>query len=136
MVSDDLTSTAPRVASLAVNEKSAHTSISTADPDTSGTIEAAPEYILEAKAQRSAADLAVEKVNSEAPPATTPEANDSFVVWWQEPANEDPENPMNWSGRHKWSIISMLSFITFLTYVLYSKFEKVNSRPLADSNFF
>lgn len=38
-----------------------------------------------------------------------------YDVFWQEPASEDPENPMNWSFRRKWSIIGMVSFITFLT---------------------
>lgn len=38
-----------------------------------------------------------------------------YDVFWKEPVNEDPENPMNWSGRRKWTIIGMVSFITFLT---------------------
>lgn len=39
----------------------------------------------------------------------------NFKVGWNEPADQDPENPMNWTTRRKWSIIGILSFITFLT---------------------
>ncbi|KAI5927664.1 major facilitator superfamily domain-containing protein [Camillea tinctor] len=38
-----------------------------------------------------------------------------FVVDWEEPADRDPENPMNWSSQRKWTIIGVLSFISFLT---------------------
>lgn len=38
-----------------------------------------------------------------------------YDVFWEEPASEDPENPMNWSSGRKWTIIGMVSFITFLT---------------------
>lgn len=44
---------------------------------------------------------------------TSPELN---MVWWDEPADQDPANPMNWTTWQKWIIISILSFITFLTY--------------------
>jgi hypothetical protein len=36
-------------------------------------------------------------------------------VWWDEPADQDPANPMNWPAWRKWSNIAILSFITFLT---------------------
>lgn len=36
-------------------------------------------------------------------------------VWWNEPADEDPENPMAWSNKRKWGIIAMLSLLSFLT---------------------
>jgi hypothetical protein len=36
-------------------------------------------------------------------------------VFWDEPASQDPANPMNWSVTRKWTIIAMVSFITFLT---------------------
>ncbi|KAI1491814.1 major facilitator superfamily domain-containing protein [Biscogniauxia mediterranea] len=46
----------------------------------------------------------------------TDDANPSkFVVDWEEPADRDPENPMNWSSQRKWTIIGVLSFISFLT---------------------
>ncbi|KAL2192618.1 major facilitator superfamily domain-containing protein [Corynascus similis CBS 632.67] len=37
-----------------------------------------------------------------------------FVVWWDEPENEDPENPRNWSPLVKWANILILSVIGFL----------------------
>lgn len=37
-----------------------------------------------------------------------------FVVWWNEPADRDPENPMNWSSRKKWFNIITISVISFL----------------------
>ena len=43
------------------------------------------------------------------------EPNGAFSVWWDEPADEDLENPMSWSSRRKWGIIGILSFLTFLT---------------------
>lgn len=46
---------------------------------------------------------------------TSSDETNNFKVGWNEPADQDPENPMNWSTRRKWSIIGLLSFITFLT---------------------
>lgn len=40
---------------------------------------------------------------------------DKYAVTWDEPAGQDPENPMSWSVARKWSIISLLSFLSFLT---------------------
>jgi hypothetical protein len=37
------------------------------------------------------------------------------LVWWNEPAEQDPANPMSWPTWRKWTIIANLSFITFLT---------------------
>lgn len=42
---------------------------------------------------------------------------DPFEVWWDEPADQDPENPKNWPMSKKWTTIAVLSTITFLTYV-------------------
>ena len=36
-------------------------------------------------------------------------------VWWEEPADQDPENPMNWPASRKWATIAVLSSITFVT---------------------
>jgi hypothetical protein len=41
--------------------------------------------------------------------------NANLEVFWDEPADQDPANPMNWSARRRWSIVAMVSFITFLT---------------------
>ncbi|KAK8013883.1 major facilitator superfamily transporter [Apiospora arundinis] len=35
-------------------------------------------------------------------------------VWWTEPEDEDPANPMNWSSRKKWTNILTISVISFL----------------------
>lgn len=42
------------------------------------------------------------------------EPGSEFVVWWNEPADQDPENPMNWSSRRKWFNIITISVISFL----------------------
>lgn len=42
---------------------------------------------------------------------------DEFDVWWEDPEDQDPENPQNWTNKKKWSNIAVLSAITFLTYV-------------------
>ncbi|KAJ5616663.1 hypothetical protein N7537_001777 [Penicillium hordei] len=55
-----------------------------------------------------------------------------YDVFWQEPASEDPENPMNWSFRRKWSIIGMVSFITFLTPLASSMFAPGITQVLED----
>ncbi|KAK8161639.1 major facilitator superfamily domain-containing protein [Phyllosticta citrichinensis] len=39
------------------------------------------------------------------------EHQDPFVVDWEP---NDPEKPLNWRDRDKWSIIGMISFMTFL----------------------
>lgn len=46
-------------------------------------------------------------------------ADPTFVVWWEEPADQDPENPMNWPMSRKWATIAVLSTITFLTFVAF-----------------
>lgn len=38
-----------------------------------------------------------------------------YSVWWEEPHDQDPENPENWSTKRKWSIITVLSIMTLLT---------------------
>ncbi|KAK1756338.1 MFS general substrate transporter [Echria macrotheca] len=43
-------------------------------------------------------------------PTTTPE----YTVWWDEPENLDPANPLNWSPARKWANIITLSVISFL----------------------
>lgn len=43
------------------------------------------------------------------------EKSSEFDVWWNEPADQDLENPMNWTNKKKWSNIGVMSCITFLT---------------------
>lgn len=45
------------------------------------------------------------------------EERSEFDVWWNEPANEDPSNPMSWPEKKKWLNIGVMSFVTFLTLV-------------------
>ncbi|KAF2456728.1 membrane transporter [Lineolata rhizophorae] len=59
-------------------------------------------------------DAAVDGVDDE--PA------DPNVVWWDEPADRDPHNPMNWSARRKWGTIAILSMLTFTTPLASSMF--------------
>jgi hypothetical protein len=44
---------------------------------------------------------------------TTPQSPE-YTVWWDEPENLDPSNPMNWSPTLKWANIITLSVISFL----------------------
>jgi hypothetical protein len=37
-----------------------------------------------------------------------------FAVSWSEPADQDPENPLNWSSTKKWVNILSISIIGFL----------------------
>lgn len=41
-------------------------------------------------------------------------ANAMLDVWWAEPEDADPSNPMNWSSRKKWTNILTISVISFL----------------------
>ena len=45
----------------------------------------------------------------------TVEKASEFDVWWNEPADQDLENPVNWTTKKKWSNIGIMSCITFLT---------------------
>ena len=42
------------------------------------------------------------------------EHGSEFIVSWDEPEDEDPENPMNWSSTKKWVNILTISVISFL----------------------
>lgn len=48
--------------------------------------------------------------------------HDEFEVWWNEPADQDPDNPMNWSPVHKASIVGLVAFVAFLTPLASSMF--------------
>jgi hypothetical protein len=50
--------------------------------------------------------------------ATSVSAEPSLIeVYWEEPIDQDPANPMNWPSSRKWMNIGVLSSITFLTCV-------------------
>lgn len=38
---------------------------------------------------------------------------DANLVWWD--GEDDPENPMNWSTKKKWSNLGLMSCVTFIT---------------------
>lgn len=42
------------------------------------------------------------------------EPRSDLIVWWDEPEDRDPENPMNWSSTRKWVNILTISTIGFL----------------------
>lgn len=44
-----------------------------------------------------------------------PGAEEGLDVFWEEPVDQDPANPMNWSLARRWTIVGAVSFITFLT---------------------
>ncbi|CAK7210137.1 hypothetical protein SBRCBS47491_000669 [Sporothrix bragantina] len=92
--------------------------------DKADDVEALPAYSLCQESQGNSVTPDIEKAILEtgaAVSSTDDNAVDStngnaeFIVWWQEPVEQDSENPQNWTSRRKWSIITMLSFITFLT---------------------
>ncbi|KAF2691686.1 MFS general substrate transporter [Lentithecium fluviatile CBS 122367] len=51
-----------------------------------------------------------ERFSLKAIPTPPPE----LIVWWNEPEDEDPKNPMNWSPTVKWANVLVLSVISFL----------------------
>lgn len=61
-------------------------------------------------------DLDIERNASPSSDAAA-SARDEFEVWWEDPADQDPENPMNWTNTRKIITIITISFVTFLTCV-------------------
>lgn len=46
--------------------------------------------------------------------AASAEPGSELIVWWDEPDDHNPENPMNWSSTRKWINIFVISVISFL----------------------
>jgi hypothetical protein len=42
------------------------------------------------------------------------ELDSQFTVWWEEPEDQDRENPRNWSPWRKWTNIITISVISFV----------------------
>ncbi|GAP88678.2 putative multidrug resistant protein [Rosellinia necatrix] len=42
------------------------------------------------------------------------DAEQQYIVGWEQPETSDPENPLNWPIWQKWSIIGVLTFLSFL----------------------
>jgi hypothetical protein len=45
------------------------------------------------------------------------DAHDPNIVDWEQPENEDPHNPQNWSMAKKWLNVAIVSYICLITYV-------------------
>lgn len=61
---------------------------------------------------------------------TAVEPSDPNVVFWE--GEDDPENPMNWTNKAKWSSIAMLSIITLITPLASSMFAPGVPQCMAD----
>jgi multidrug resistance protein len=59
--------------------------------------------------------LGADEPGESAVSSTKEEEADPNEVWWDEPADRDLQNPMNWPAWKKWSQIAVLSYITFIT---------------------
>ena len=59
---------------------------------------------------------------------------DENVVWWDEPEDQDPDNPMNWGAGRKWGTIAILGFITFITPLASSFFAPAVPLVMKDFN--
>lgn len=84
---------------------------------------------------RSAANSGGEQVDVEQNVVSVTDAEKTgseFEVWWNEPAEQDPENPMNWTNKKKWSNIGVMSAITFLTPLASSMFAPGVPRVMAE----
>lgn len=57
---------------------------------------------------------------------------DPDIVDWDGP--DDPENPMNWPPRKKWTLIFILAMVTLVTYVLPKTFEFPSLTPIGPSH--
>lgn len=85
---------------------------------------ACPDEIKERKSE--VAKEKEEKINANPPSASLnskretdggaapAEPGSDLIVWWDEPEDQDPENPMNWSSTRKWVNICVISIISFL----------------------
>ncbi|KAI1429582.1 major facilitator superfamily domain-containing protein [Xylaria sp. FL1777] len=76
-------------------------------------MEKSPSELFETKSTSPAAH---EAIKSTPPPVSTEDqgAEQQYRVGWEQPENEDPENPLNWSRSRKWSIIGVLTVLSFL----------------------
>ena len=66
-------------------------------------------------AEDDAIKYAADKVEEGGDAGAANSKEENFLVWWEEPAEQDSENPMNWTNARKWGIVANLSFLTFLT---------------------
>ncbi|KAJ5633879.1 hypothetical protein N7528_001721 [Penicillium herquei] len=55
-------------------------------------------------------------------------------VFWDEPIEQDPSNPMNWSPVRRWTIVATVSWVTFLTPLASSMFAPGVTQVMTDFN--
>ncbi|EHK21983.1 uncharacterized protein TRIVIDRAFT_191800 [Trichoderma virens Gv29-8] len=60
------------------------------------------------------------------------ESGVSLSVWWDEPEDQDPENPMNWPSTKKWANILTISVMSFLVPLVSSVVAPAVELILAD----
>jgi hypothetical protein len=73
------------------------------------------EEITEKNGEDSTSIPATRNSNHESNPRTAlTEPFSDLIVWWDEPEDQCPENPMNWSSSKKWMNILVISLISFL----------------------
>lgn len=65
--------------------------------------------------QASDGDLEKGEIDSNSPETTVQGCIDHNLVDWDGP--EDPQKPVNWPAKKKWTNIILLSSLTMLTYV-------------------
>ncbi|KAH6634906.1 major facilitator superfamily domain-containing protein [Chaetomium sp. MPI-SDFR-AT-0129] len=63
---------------------------------------------------------------------TMPSSPVAIIVSWEEPENEDPANPLNWSALVKWANILTLSVISFLVPLVSSMIAPAVPRIMQD----
>ncbi|KAF2094124.1 putative MFS multidrug transporter [Rhizodiscina lignyota] len=63
-----------------------------------------------------------ETVPVDAQKQEAPKPVDPNIVDWEQPADQDPMNPMNWSSKKKWGNIAILSLLSFTTPLASSMF--------------
>lgn len=71
---------------------------------------------LSAPSSSSSSSNPQHEIINDGPPAPAPAepAGSEFIVWWDEPEDQNRENPMNWSSTKKWANILVISIISFL----------------------
>lgn len=74
-----------------------------------------PPPTTEPREMEEASQNPTDRTEASSQDSDTAQETSEYSVWWKDPDGKDPENPMNWSARRKWSIIGVLSLLTFLT---------------------
>ncbi|KAL3425074.1 major facilitator superfamily transporter [Phlyctema vagabunda] len=85
--------------------------------------------------QEPTGNASIESANNETSShAGSSETDSEFVVWWEEPADQDPANPMNWPMSKKWLNVLSMSGISFLVPLASSMFAPGIPQVMEDFN--